>query len=115
MVMAIKGDRDLLRKLVETFLEQRASALAELREAERRNDVQALARAAHRIRGTVTLFRAATASELARSLEEMAEQGDLPRARGLLVRLAEEMEHLARFLSEFVGFSSGGNPESSMP
>jgi HPt (histidine-containing phosphotransfer) domain-containing protein len=115
-VMAgLKEDRDLLRKLVVTFLEQRGPALAEMRGAVEMNDSEALARAAHRIRGTLTIFRAEEASELTRRIEETAERGDVSGARALLSDLDEQVDRLARFLSEAVGVPPDADRNDSMP
>jgi signal transduction histidine kinase/CheY-like chemotaxis protein len=93
------GDGDLLHEVIELYLGERHTLLAEIREAQRAEDGEALRRAAHTVKGTVATFAAEPAREAALSLELMAEANDWSRTAGAIdeleVRLAELAEALA--------------------
>ncbi len=101
----IGGDGELLQELAVMFGEQREELVRRIREALEQGDVDALARAAHTLKGCVGNLGAGAAFEAARRLEILARERRLEHARGVageveaevarfelaLLRLAEEL------------------------
>jgi CheY-like chemotaxis protein/HPt (histidine-containing phosphotransfer) domain-containing protein len=67
----IGGDRELLKELVTLFHADCWNLLAEIRDAVTREDCEALAMAAHTLKGAVSNFGAADAVEAAQKLESI--------------------------------------------
>jgi PAS domain S-box-containing protein len=88
------GDVDLLRQVVEVFLEEKASMLAAARGAVERGDAAEIARTAHRIKGTCVTLAARLAGEAAAQLERVGRAGDLRHVRGLLELLEERVRQV---------------------
>ena len=109
------GDAELLRELLEVFLEESPRWLDGIAAALAAGDARKLQRGAHTVKGAVDNFGAPAAFAAARSLEQMARAGDLAEAseasaalRALIERLAEE---LAAELRE--GASAGSSTDGS--
>jgi signal transduction histidine kinase/DNA-binding response OmpR family regulator len=81
------GDLDLLREVAHVFLESTPSLLGELRAAATTGDAAAVARIAHRLRGSLANFGAEDAVEAAFRLEKMGLDGDLSGAGATCERL----------------------------
>lgn len=90
----VGGNEKFLRKLVGIFLADCPKRLATMRKALAAHDLEALAHAAHSVKGTVGIFGAAPVVEAARNLEGLARAGDLAAARKAFAELEKE---LARF------------------
>jgi HPt (histidine-containing phosphotransfer) domain-containing protein len=71
----VGGDARLLRELAQLFLDCYPAELAAVRTARDREDLPALARAAHAMKGSIRIFDAAT-FEAALRLETLALRGD---------------------------------------
>ena len=74
---ALEGDRELLRRIARLFVVQSPQLLADIREALLRGDPDALERAAHKLRGSVSNFFATKAHDAALRLEQMGRDKDL--------------------------------------
>jgi len=96
------GDVDLLRQVVEVFLEEKASMLAAVRGAVERGDAAEIARAAHRVKGTCVTLAARLAGEAAAQLERVGRAGDLDHVRGLFEILEERVRQVEAELVAFV-------------
>jgi CheY-like chemotaxis protein/HPt (histidine-containing phosphotransfer) domain-containing protein len=94
----VQGNRALLAELVDIFCAERPRLIANLRHSVEAGDAKGVQEAAHAIKGTVGNFSAPAASEAARVLEAMGQQGVLTGAAGGLARLEDEVEHLERDL-----------------
>ncbi len=88
------GDVDLLRQVVEVFLEEKASMLAAVRGAVERGDAAEIERAAHRVKGTCVTLAARLAGEAAAQLERVGRAGDLAHVRGLFEVLEERVRQV---------------------
>jgi HPt (histidine-containing phosphotransfer) domain-containing protein len=97
----VEGDMNVLRKMVQLFAKQSAELLAEIRAANDRGDSQALERAAHKLKGSVAIFSAPPASELALRLEVMGRQGELANAASTVAELEAQISRLLQALAEF--------------
>jgi HPt (histidine-containing phosphotransfer) domain-containing protein len=103
---ALEGDRELLRRIAQLFVVQSPQLLDEIRQALLRGDADALERAAHKLRGSVSNFFATKAHDAALRLERMGRDKDLTGG-------VEAQAHLESVLRELQGtlaeFSKGGD------
>jgi two-component system sensor histidine kinase/response regulator len=97
----VEGDVDLLRELVQIFLEDLPERVGEIRAALAARDTQILARAAHSLKGSAANISAIAVSDAARRLEKAAQESDLMNASTALRDLETEVEVLAKELSDF--------------
>jgi PAS domain S-box-containing protein len=97
-------DRDLLVELTGLLRESAPATLADLREAVIAGDAKKVERAAHRLRGSVSHFRAGEAVRTATTLEHMGRRGDVSGGLNLCDRLEDQvrdlLDHLARAAQE---------------
>ena len=99
----VQGNRQLLNSLIEVYLRQSPSLLAAAQRAFEERNGQALARAAHSIKGSVGSFLARPSIQTAALLEAAAEQADFPRAQEALIILQDELERLDAALRSLSG------------
>jgi two-component system, sensor histidine kinase and response regulator len=95
----VEGDVELLRELIELFLDDSAKLLSEVRESVVHGDEKALERAAHRLKGSLGTLGAQATFDLAQRLEEMGRDGNLVNAKTALDRLEKEIERLTSTLA----------------
>jgi two-component system sensor histidine kinase/response regulator len=96
------GDDDgLLFDLAKMFCTEGPKRLAAVQAAVKQNDTNALRKAAHTIKGSVSTFAARRATEAAARLEAMAESGDLSKADAACEALAVQVDVLTRVLENF--------------
>jgi HPt (histidine-containing phosphotransfer) domain-containing protein len=94
----IGGDEELLRELVEAFVATYPETLQEIRQALSRDDLLAVSRGAHKLRGAVSNFGFGPAYDAARSLEEMAVAARLAATRVTATVVEREFASLAEKL-----------------
>jgi PAS domain S-box-containing protein len=99
----VKGDRELLQDIVGLFFEETPALLTALRESIQGSDAQALVRAAHSLKGTVSSFGAPAARDAALRLEVMGRSGDLRYVEPTCAELEREIARLEQALAEFRG------------
>jgi HPt (histidine-containing phosphotransfer) domain-containing protein len=87
------GDRELLRLMIDLFLDSCPGDLAALGEAIRRGDPGALRSAAHKFLGQVGAF-SASAQQATRQLHQMAQAGTLDEAEAVYAGLEGQVEGL---------------------
>jgi PAS domain S-box-containing protein len=90
----VGGDRELLRTLVQMFLNTSPEQMNELREAVRQRNAEAIRRVAHTIKGAVGNFSAGPAFEAALDLEMQARLQDLADVDAACQRLHTALEEL---------------------
>lgn len=95
-------DRALARKLIELFMTQSPTLLERIRAAIDAGDSEALRRAAHALKGTISNFPAGPACGVAARMEVIGFDGDLAAAREALPMLEEEVERLRSVLRSLV-------------
>ncbi|HVL66555.1 MAG TPA: ATP-binding protein [Vicinamibacterales bacterium] len=95
-------DVELARKLVEIFLEQSPRLMTEIREAIDASDAQALRRAAHALKGTISNFPSGPARGIAAQMEAIGYDGDLAAAREALPTLEHEVDRLKVLLPALI-------------
>jgi two-component system sensor histidine kinase/response regulator len=86
----------LRRELAGLFLEDAPARLAELEEAHRQGDREAIRRAAHQLKGTAATVGAAEVAKSAAELETMARSAGLEAAPEVLARLRTELDRVRR-------------------
>ncbi|MBI4962366.1 MAG: response regulator [Desulfomonile tiedjei] len=98
----VGGDTELLKEIVDLFLEDYPDLLVKIREALQTKDSQLLEKTAHALKGSVGNFGAESAVQAALNLENMGRNQDLAEAPQTLVNLEKELERLREELAGFV-------------
>ena len=86
------GDAAMLAEVEREFLDTARSAHGEIRETE---DLETIARAAHRLKGTAGMIGALTLVRIADAVERAARGGDLQAVRSLEEALEQEVARVA--------------------
>ena len=95
----VEGDRGLLAELAALFVDDCPRMLVSIRQALECNDAEALARAAHAVKGSAGNFAAGKTVGAALKLEMMARGGDLTHAREAVAALEEALAQLTQALA----------------
>ena len=95
-----QGDAALAQELAELFLADYPERLSELHDAIMRSDARALKRAAHTVKGAISVFSTDGAFEAASRLETIGGTGDLTHATEAWHALKEELKRLTPALTE---------------
>jgi signal transduction histidine kinase/DNA-binding response OmpR family regulator len=90
----LDGNEELLRELVDLFLEEAPRRLGQIRSAVALGDGNVLQAAAHSLKGSVGNFGVTAAFEAARRLEEVVRTGDLADAAAALPLLETALDRL---------------------
>ena len=90
----VGGDVDLLKEVVELFLDDYPSTFEKIKGAVASRDATALEHHAHSLKGSVSTFGANRAFEAAFSLEKQGRSGDLTGAPDGLLQLEQALEAL---------------------
>jgi CheY-like chemotaxis protein len=99
----VGGDRRALASLARVFLADAPKRLTSIRHAVESRDPPALREAAHALKGAVSNFAAASATEAAQRLQKMGETGDLTAARSAYALLEDEIARLRQALRVIAG------------
>jgi HPt (histidine-containing phosphotransfer) domain-containing protein len=100
----IDGDYSFLAELAELFRKDYPCQLMAAREAQSRQDCQAVEKASHTLKGALANLAAGPASRIAQDLEANARSGDLTHADSALHQLEEELK---RVMIQLDGLQSG--------
>jgi len=98
----LEGDEELLVELATIFLQESPRQMKQIREALDRSDWEALARAAHTLKGSVGNFAAQSSVEAALNLENAAKSGNPVEAELAYSALAAEIDRLRPALEALV-------------
>jgi|GEM_PF-2538562 len=96
------GDQDLLRDLMEAFLEECQPTLGQLRSAIREANGKGVQLYSHKLKGAVRYFDAAIATDLGQRLEDMGRQNELSEAMAVLEKLETECGQLCADMSHYL-------------
>ena len=99
---AVKGDRELLRTVVDAALEEIPRLMTTIRQAVTTGDAGSLRLAAHTLKGAIRYFHARWGFEHTCRLESMGREGNLEGAKETLTDLEREMERVTPLLSDYV-------------
>ena len=101
---ALRGaDRESIEIIAGAFLKYSPEDLGKLRAGHASGDLKSVLFIAHSLRGTLALFRAQPAMQLAQHLERQAERGDVSEMVQVIDKLSEELEKLSAALASMVG------------
>jgi two-component system, sensor histidine kinase and response regulator len=95
------GDEKLVRELIALFLKSCPRLLDNLRARLRENDLTALGRAAHALKGSISNFTAGGPAATALELERLCGLGRRDAAAEMLQRLEHEMSRLMSAMRAF--------------
>ena len=96
------GRADLLKHVVEVFLEDAPAILARITEALHAGNGTQVAAAAHSLKGSVGLFSQGEAYEAARRLEQIGRSNDLTDAEAVRAALEASLSSLTRELRTLI-------------
>jgi CheY-like chemotaxis protein len=99
LVQRFGGNEDLLRELVDIFLESNPALMVELHNAISRGDAAEVRRTAHNIKGSVGNFEAIDAHAAAQRLEEIGRSGNLQDAAAAFAALQDAIARLSPALA----------------
>ena len=94
------GKKKILSDVLARFIDQAEDQIAGLRNACKDSDYQAVASAAHRLKGGAANLRAERLAGASADLEKAAGSENSEAIRGLIDKLAAEFHHLAQFLRQ---------------
>jgi HPt (histidine-containing phosphotransfer) domain-containing protein len=92
------GDMDLLREVIEIFLEDAPSLMGALRLAIRGGNKYAMERAAHTLKGAAANISAKGLRSLSGKMQEMIKKGEVTQIEKLLKEMETHYEELDRAL-----------------
>jgi CheY-like chemotaxis protein/HPt (histidine-containing phosphotransfer) domain-containing protein len=99
----VAGDMDLLRDVVDLFMDDSQRLFDRISEAVTVKDADELERAAHALKGSVLNFEARTVADIARNLETMGRNRDLAQAESEVVELEKQIRALRAELKGITG------------
>ena len=109
----VGGDERVLREIVGVFLEEEKSVRRRLAEALAASDAGEVHRNAHSLKGTLGLFGAVQASEVAYRLERLGRQASLDHAAATLHELEAELRRIVPELEAYQQTAPNSRPRSS--
>ena len=98
----VDGDKELLRQVIELFLEITPGIMNDLNQAIEKGDFKKVESLAHTLKGAVGNFAVRNAVEAVLGLEMICRAGDLVRAKVAYSRLKKEINSLNRALKELI-------------
>ncbi|MFV1966030.1 MAG: response regulator [Pirellulaceae bacterium] len=98
----VQGDQELLKEMIDAFLDEYPSRLASIRRSIESGDHETLRREAHTIKGSMRYFGAHRAFEQAFALERMAYEERTGDVSAQADRLSEEIDRITLEMVRFV-------------
>ncbi|MEO8494415.1 MAG: PAS domain-containing protein [Planctomycetota bacterium] len=98
----LMGDRALLRECVEACLLELPRFMKAIRDAIGQNDSEALNRAAHSLKGSISFLDVSAATRSAQLLEVAQSVGEIESARQVAATLDEQLQGLTAAMQEFL-------------
>ena len=97
------GDMDLLRELIEIFMDDSLLLVDRIRQAVVQKDPDELEKAAHGLKGSVLNFGAKSVADIAQVLETMGRNRDLTQAQNVVAELERQVQRLRAELKAMTG------------
>ena len=98
---SLDGDTDMLKEIIDIFLETSSSDVQELQKAVSFGNSELAEQKAHRLKGAAANIGAETTRKIAFEIEQSAKTGDCGKLNHLFEKLEREMYKLKEKLSEF--------------
>jgi PAS domain S-box-containing protein len=95
----LMGDESLMKQVVENFLADMPQQLADIEEAGREGERDAIAKLAHKIKGASANMAAEEMSACAQQLEQAAKEGDQEKFHELIEQLSHSFQRLITVLN----------------
>jgi HPt (histidine-containing phosphotransfer) domain-containing protein len=109
----VQGSEELLREIIEAFLEEVPRQFEAMRRAIEESDAALLRRAAHTVKGSARYFGADQASDLAMRIESLATGGDPKDAIPAVELLEREIARITPLLSSRLALDSEAMPSGN--
>ncbi len=97
----LDGDQDLLCQLADLFITQGPKEMHEVQEALQQGDASRLARAAHKLKGSVIQFNASGVVAAVKELDEVSRGGNLQAAAAAFAKLQPELDRFKHALEQW--------------
>ncbi len=97
----VADDAQILASLIDLFEDELPGMMEAIRGAMKSGDAEALNRAAHRLKGSVSVFGAEAMAEAAFALEQAGRSGDVAATGQRFCELEQEIARLHPALAEF--------------
>lgn len=97
----VDGDEELMASLVDIFLTEAAPMMEAIRSAVANGDPGKLEKAAHRLKGSISIFGVGIVAQTAFELEQQGRNRDLTQTPETMVRLEQQMKNLQLTLQKF--------------
>lgn len=97
----VDGDVELIKEIIEAFLQEYPNLMADLRNAIAKDDPQAVGQAAHTLKGAASALAATSVVELAKEFESLGAANEISKAASLYATLEEAMQVLVTQLVAF--------------
>ena len=94
MLERVGGDMDLLRELVDLFMDDSLRLVDRISKALATKDADELEKAAHGLKGSVLNFEAKSVADVAQALETMGKNRDLTQTQNVVAELQKQIESL---------------------
>src|SRR5580658_5590285 len=99
----LDGDEQLLREIVQIFVEESSRQLADLKRAVMQGDAELLEKTAHGLKGEVSYLGMPTVSQMANELERMGRERDLGHASEVFAIFETEVSAVAANMRDMLG------------
>jgi PAS domain S-box-containing protein len=106
----VGGDEEILRQVIQVFLEEASPLMTEMRQALAGGNAARLEKAAHSLKGAAGLFAVPGVPEAARQLEALGRAGQLAEAAEVCGRLEHELGRLKPALAALLVPASDRGP-----
>ncbi|MFH1113107.1 MAG: response regulator [Pseudomonadota bacterium] len=103
LLARVGGDTDLLKELVDLFVEDSLQLVDRIIKAVARKDADDLEKAAHGLKGSVLNFGAKSAADVAQALETMGRNRDLTQTQNVMAELQKQIVSLRAELKSVAG------------
>ena len=98
----VEGDEELLREIVQLFIEDCPRLMKQMHESVQANNAAGLRMAAHTLKGSLSYFGPSQACALALEMEILGRDGNVAQARPTYEALVAKLEQLQPALADLI-------------
>jgi len=102
LIQRVGGDMDLLRELVDLFLEESLQVVDRISKAVTSKNADELEKAAHGLKGSVLTFESKPVADILQVLETMGRNRDLTQTQGVVAELEKKLDTMRAELQDMV-------------